>query len=460
MSEVPTESPSERELELLRLLSQGLSNREIAQTLYISPNTVKVHLRNIYAKLNVRSRTEATMVAVQRGWVKVDLPEGGRSAAGPATEAKEEGEVVPRAAFPPAIVSERPLTLWQRIYLVVSAALVVLGAWLTWPRQVEPSRPISDLQSQSADRNLSGSSRWKSLAQMSTPRSRLAVVSHRDRIYAIAGETASGASDVVEAYTLDTDDWTRGADKLTPVANVGAVVLGERIYVPGGSMADGQMSDSLEVYDPGEGELGTWSQVRSMPQAGCAYAIAAYEGELYLFGGWNGSTYVSESYRYDPVANEWHALSPMPTRRGFVGAGVIGEHIYVVGGYDGEAELATCEVYDPRADNWAACPSMTVPRGGIGTAVIANTLYVIGGGWQSYLVENEYFSPDPSNPGEGTWQTFSSPLLQEWRNLGVTASETTLHAIGGWDGALLGVNQAYRAIYRLYLPSAMGIPGQ
>jgi hypothetical protein len=76
------------------------------------------------------------------------------------------------------------------------------------------------------------------------------------------------------------------------------------------------------------------------------------------------------------------------------------------------------------------------------------------------LVENEYFSPDPSKPGEGTWQTFSSPLLQEWRNLGVTASETTLHAIGGWDGALLGVNQAYRAIYRLYLPSAMGIPGQ
>jgi hypothetical protein len=36
----------------------------------------------------------------------------------------------------------------------------------------------------------------------------------------------------------------------------------------------------------------------------------------------------------------------------------------------------------------------------------------------------------------------------------VAANETTLYAIGGWDGEYLGVNQAYQAIYRLYIPSA------
>jgi LuxR family maltose regulon positive regulatory protein len=51
---------SERELEVLQLISEGLSNREIAQKLFLSPNTVKGHSRSIYGKLGVNSRTQAT----------------------------------------------------------------------------------------------------------------------------------------------------------------------------------------------------------------------------------------------------------------------------------------------------------------------------------------------------------------------------------------------------------------
>lgn len=56
---------SERELEVLQLVSQGLKNREIADQLYISENTVRTHLRNILDKLHVQNRVQAA--ALLRG---------------------------------------------------------------------------------------------------------------------------------------------------------------------------------------------------------------------------------------------------------------------------------------------------------------------------------------------------------------------------------------------------------
>jgi LuxR family maltose regulon positive regulatory protein len=55
----PAEPLSARELEIVRLLAAGLSNREIAQKLYITAGTVKIHLKHIYGKLDVGNRTQA-----------------------------------------------------------------------------------------------------------------------------------------------------------------------------------------------------------------------------------------------------------------------------------------------------------------------------------------------------------------------------------------------------------------
>jgi ATP/maltotriose-dependent transcriptional regulator MalT len=66
-SRVPTASLphplTERELEVLRLLADGLTNPEIADRLYLSAGTIKVHTRNIYSKLGVSNRTQAVTQA-------------------------------------------------------------------------------------------------------------------------------------------------------------------------------------------------------------------------------------------------------------------------------------------------------------------------------------------------------------------------------------------------------------
>jgi LuxR family maltose regulon positive regulatory protein len=59
LAQALTDPLTERELEVLQLLAEGLSNKEIAERLIVAPSTVKQHLKNIYSKLDVHSRTQA-----------------------------------------------------------------------------------------------------------------------------------------------------------------------------------------------------------------------------------------------------------------------------------------------------------------------------------------------------------------------------------------------------------------
>ncbi len=54
---------SQRELDVLRLMSEGLTNQEIADRMYVSVNTVKTHISNLYSKLDVNRRTQAVSKA-------------------------------------------------------------------------------------------------------------------------------------------------------------------------------------------------------------------------------------------------------------------------------------------------------------------------------------------------------------------------------------------------------------
>lgn len=60
---------SSREQEVLKLMIEGMSNPEIARRMYLSPSTIKTHVRGILNKLGVNHRLQAAVVAVRRGLV-------------------------------------------------------------------------------------------------------------------------------------------------------------------------------------------------------------------------------------------------------------------------------------------------------------------------------------------------------------------------------------------------------
>jgi two-component system NarL family response regulator len=69
---IPRSALSPRELEILRLIAKGGSNREIANALAISEGTVRVHASNIFAKLGCSDRAQAVSEAFQRGIIHID----------------------------------------------------------------------------------------------------------------------------------------------------------------------------------------------------------------------------------------------------------------------------------------------------------------------------------------------------------------------------------------------------
>jgi len=107
---------SDREIEVLRLVGQGKSNKEIAMDLDISVNTVKVHIGRIFQKINVTSRTEATLFAIEHGIIK-----------SPANQIEEEDQKIP------VVETQETKSTWQDIisrkrWLFLAFGLLILAA--------------------------------------------------------------------------------------------------------------------------------------------------------------------------------------------------------------------------------------------------------------------------------------------------------------------------------------------
>ncbi len=439
------EALSERELEIVSLVAQGLTNREIAVRVYLSPNTIKVHLRNIFAKTGVASRTELTMLAVKEGWVAV-------AATAPQTEAQLEEEVALSA--PVMLVPAPSVPPWSRTrWIGLVLGLLLMAAVLILPQRRSEMVEGASLAEALVDLPAGGSgvaasaadTGWREVAPLPVRRARLGLAAFEGQLYAVGGLTADGPSARLDVYDIKADRWYEGAERPVALANAGAVTLQGHILVPGGCDAQGLPVATVHLYDPA---ADTWETRAPLPVPLCGYALVAWEQDVFLFGGWDGRQNRAIALRYDFSSDSWELLAAPREARAFGAAAALGREIFYVGGYDG-SERATCEVFLPNQSRWESCPALLQPRGGLSLASVGGYVYAIGGGWGGYLGFNERFA----RPYK-TWAVVETPLVGEWRNFGLVAWETTLFATGGWSGDFLNRTYVFDALpFRVFIPA-------
>jgi DNA-binding CsgD family transcriptional regulator len=439
---------SQREQEVLELVATGATNRQIARDLVVSVNTVKVHLRNIFTKLGVESRTEATLIAIREGWVDVPLEtEVTETTTTPVTTPS-----APESPLSEAPVKTLPPLPWpKRLALVAALLLVTLVTTATWPRSQQALAPQDPGTNRPADGNgdsnlADDDTKWRALAPMNTARSHFALVATNNQLFAIGGETNGGVTGAMERYDIGADRWTLlSASKPTRVSNIGAAAIGSWIYVPGGRTAEGQATALVEAYHLQDE---TWSQVAPLPRALSAYALAVYGKQLYLFGGRDNRGYVNTTYIYDPQNDTWRSGAEMPTPRAYAAAATLGPGIFVIGGYDGRREHTTCEIYSPQEDAWKTCKLLIQPRSGLGLASVANRLFAVGGGWSNYFGFNEEY-----NPNNADWIPFDTPVRRQWHSLAIASTPNKFYVAGGWNGDYLsGVWEYVVLEFEIYVP--------
>jgi DNA-binding CsgD family transcriptional regulator len=321
-----------REMEILALIAEGKSNKEIAADLFISVNTVKVHVSSIFQKIEASSRTEAALYAIENGIVE-----------SPATpiQPPEETTLVTSAIETKEDVRKEPKWLnknWWVALLGLIALIIITQATvpsLSFFRTTPTPNPFVEALNQN---------RMEAIQPMSLPRIGFASVINGDEIFIIGGKSGKETLGLTERYLIDSDSWEALPNKPSAVSDVDAVLLRGAIYVPGGKLSDGSVTDVLEVFNISENK---WKVQAAVPEKISNYALATFDGQMFLFGGWDGENVTASVYRYDPSFDEWFLCASMPTGRMNASATVMGGEILIIGGSDGDNEFASNESYKP-----------------------------------------------------------------------------------------------------------------
>ncbi|MDD3472495.1 MAG: LuxR C-terminal-related transcriptional regulator [Syntrophaceae bacterium] len=425
---------SEREREVLRLVSQGKSNKEIAQALFISINTVKVHLANIFKKTDVSSRTEATLYAIEHGLV--DSPRS----------ALENTEIISDTNENPEPTAWQ-LLLKRRLWLVLlfGVGLIVgLSALLaTSPLFAIPtSTPNPILNSLSQER-------WTQAVAMPLPRARMAVTTYQNSIYVIGGVTTEGVTSLVQKFDKTSNQWIDLTEKPTSVSDVQAAVVGGKIFVVGGILEGGLLTNALEVYDP---EVDAWDTRSPAPFPLSNYGMADLEGRIYLFGGWDGTEDLTSILMYDPSTDKWEVGTDLPTGRANSAVVPSEDGMFVIGGDSKGSPVMVDEVYQPSREGsipWSSQIDLPEHFELLGAQNVMGTVFIFGRNLNGGYTLLNY------TPQNNVWNEFreTSPIeVQQKPCLAVLGGE--VYFIGGYNelGELTDRVVRYQAVYTVVLP--------
>jgi N-acetylneuraminic acid mutarotase len=263
--------------------------------------------------------------------------------------------------------------------------------------------------------------------------------------------------------------WVKAAPFPQPDEELYGVTVNGKMIVMGGFGAGKGRGINYE-YDPAADK---WTVKAPMARPAHHQALAEYRGKVYVFGGFvapasgGGWEPIDNVWEYDPAADVWKALAPLPSKRGSAVAVEVGGKVYVIGGAttaDGGKDIAisnnttvrnltTNDVYDVASNTWTSAAPMALGRNHAYAGTVGGKIYVIGGriahafvaASQNTDVVEEYDPATntwgaqrakmPNARSGGGWATFSGRIYVAGGEVATTALVGAFRAVEAFDPA-------------------------
>lgn len=291
------------------------------------------------------------------------------------------------------------------------------------------------------------------MAPAPSKRTEVSAAALKGKIYVVGGFNEPSLSNIaglavsnaVEVYDPKSDRWTTAAPLPARLHHTAAVVIDDRLYVIGG-FTTGFLSlwnpvNSAYRYEPAADR---WEDLPPMPTVRGALGAAAIGGKLYAVGGIGEQGNSGAVEVYDPATNTWSRKASLPTPRDHLAVAVAGGRLYAIGGRVNGSysnNLAVVEVYDPLADAWQAAAPLPTARSGIAAGVIGDTVYVVGG----EAPEGTFDTNEAYSASADRWQA-ALPLPTARHGLGAAVIDDHLYVIAGGPtpgGSFSNVNERF-----------------
>jgi N-acetylneuraminic acid mutarotase len=269
-------------------------------------------------------------------------------------------------------------------------------------------------------------------------------------------------SPTCEAQTADSAGWGVGVTLPDKRDEPRAVSLDGQIYLAGGIseiLEFGEPSDvpgveehveveSLRAFTRFDPRSGTYTELAPLPEPLNHIGLATYGGDIYLVAGHGNVLEGAEPkdlfYRYSPAQDRWTRLPSLPTPRGAIAVGVVGDRLYVAGGLAAGTPLATVEAYDFGDGRWHRVADLPGPREHAGHAVHDGRFYVVGGRNRRTDALHDMTRYDPATD---SWEAVAG-LPVPTGGLEALTFDGAILALGGGNdrgGTVTGAVQRYDA---------------
>jgi N-acetylneuraminic acid mutarotase len=250
----------------------------------------------------------------------------------------------------------------------------------------------------------------------------------------------------------DSYRWFKAAPFPEPQEELYGLAMNGKMYVIGGFGKTGEPQGLMYEYDPGPDK---WTKKKNMPVSVHHQAQATYQGKIYTFGGClrqlTGPAATDNAWEYDPAADLWKALAPMPVKMCSAKAEQVGGKVYVIGGFTtmengtGTRVTGMNQVYDPATNKWEQRSPMPTTRNHAFSGVVNGKIYIIGGRQGSGGAGNA--SPtdvvEEYDPAKNLWSDVKAPMPTPRSGGGDATYNGKIYVAGGEL-----TNRQFSAAYR------------